>query len=232
MNTKIGHHSCCKQAEKIAKFYVSFLNLLALRYIIRFSGFGSPLFPWCNPSLCPQTRRTSSKLGRKYAVSDINVSAFLPLRFSRFSFFAFVARFFLGSNKNTALRTEKRTLFPTNLFFAAGFSSWFLSFLLLWTLSVLLLKVGVCNFAWILEVKICTEKLANPLEESHKNTSFFEFTNVRPAARPPGSTIRNYRFCRIFNDIGFEWLQKLKLSISLRVLLGAPSLSTRVYSAP
>ena len=84
----------------------------------------------------------------------------------------------------------------------------------------------------ILEVKICTEKLANPLEESHKNTSFFEFTNVRPAARPPGSTIRNYRFCRIFNDIGFEWLQKLKLSISLRVLLGAPSLSTRVYSAP
>ena len=39
--------------------------------------------------------------------------------------------------------------------------------------------------------------------------SSFEFTHVWPAARPPDSNIANSRFCRVFNDVGFEWLQKL-----------------------
>ena len=43
--------------------------------------------------------------------------------------------------------------------------------------------------------------------------------------------MRNYRFSRIFNDIGFEWIHERKLSISLRVLLGAPSL-LRAFTAP
>ena len=73
----------------------------------------------------------------------------------------------------------------------------------------------MCVILLILEGKICTENLANHLEESQKNTLFFEFIPVRPAGRPPDSTIANSRFCRVFNDVGFEWLQKLNPSISI-----------------
>ena len=42
------------------------------------------------------------------------------------------------------------------------------------------------------------KNIANPLDESQTNTSFVEFTHVRPAGRPPGrppdSTIATVNF--------------------------------------
>ena len=71
------------------------------------------------------------------------------------------------------------------------------------TRSVLLLKVNVCAILPILKRKICTENVANPLEDSQKSTSFFEFSHVRSAGRPPDSIMANSRFYRVFYDAGF-----------------------------
>ena len=80
---------------------------------------------------------------------------------------------------------------------------------------MLLLEVSVCNFA-DLEGKICTENLANPLRESQKILHFLTLLMYgRPPGRPPDSIIANNRFCPVFNDVGFWWLQELNPSISI-----------------
>ena len=69
------------------------------------------------------------------------------------------------------------------------------------TRSVLLLKVNVCAILPILKRKICTENVANPLEDSQKSTSFFEFSHVRSATGFNHS--RQSILPRFFYDAGF-----------------------------
>ena len=91
----------------------------------------------------------------------------------------------------------------------------------------------MCVILLIWDVKICAEKLANPIKESHKNISFFEFTHVRPAGRPPDSTIANSRFFCIFNDVDFGVVtgtKSINFNIRYACSFGAPSLP-RAFTA-
>ena len=90
------------------------------------------------------------------------------------------------------------------------------------------------NFV-ILEVKIRTKKIANPVEGSQKIFYFLSLLmNDRPLGRPQDSIKANSRFCRVFNDVDFKVVTEAK-SIDLKIRyacsFGAPSLPC-AFTAP